>query len=146
MSEQLQDPIHVDWDVPILMDDGLELRADVFRPSAEGRYAVLMGCGPYAKGLHFEDGRPGPWRELCNKHPDVLAGSSHRYACWEHIDPEKWVPHGYVCIRVDSRGTGRSPGYVDHWSLRETKDLYDCIEWAGTQSWSNGKVGLTGIS
>ena len=145
MSEQ-RDEICVDWDVPIRMDDEVELRADVFRPAGEGRYAVLMGCGPYAKGLHFEDGRPGPWRELCNKHPDVLAGSSHRYACWEHIDPEKWVPHGYVCIRVDSRGTGRSPGYVDHWSPRETKDLYDCIEWAGTQPWSNGKVGLTGIS
>ena len=145
MSEQ-RDEISVDWDVPIRMDDGIELRADVFRPAAEGRYGVLMGCGPYAKGLHFEDGRAGPWRELCQKHPDVLAGSSHRYACWEHIDPEKWVPHGYVCVRVDSRGTGRSPGYVDHWSPRETKDLYDCIEWAGTQPWSNGKVGLTGIS
>jgi predicted acyl esterase len=145
MSE-VRDGICVEWDVPIRMDDGLDLRADVFRPAAAGRYAVLMGCGPYAKGLHFEDGRPGPWQALCRKHPDVLAGSSHRYACWEHIDPEKWVPHGYVCVRVDSRGTGRSPGYVDHWSPRETKDLYDCIEWAGTRAWSNGKVGLTGIS
>jgi predicted acyl esterase len=146
MMSDRHDDICVEWDVPIPMDDGLSLRADIFRPAAEGRYAVLMGCGPYAKGLHFEDGRPEPWRELCRNHPDVLAGSSHRYACWEHIDPEKWVPHGYVCIRVDSRGTGRSPGYVDHWSPRETKDLYDCIEWAGTQPWSNGKVGLTGIS
>jgi len=56
------------------------------------------------------------------------------------------VPEGYVCVRVDSRGAGRSPGYIDHFSPRETRDFYDCIEWAGVQPWSNGKVGLSGIS
>ena len=56
------------------------------------------------------------------------------------------MPHGYVCVRVDSRGCGRSPGYVEHWSPRETQDFADCIEWAGEQAWSNGKVGLNGIS
>ena len=35
---------------------------------------------------------------------------------------------------------------MEVWSPRETKDFHDCIEWAGTQSWSNGKVGLNGIS
>ena len=49
-------------------------------------------------------------------------------------------------MRVDSRGCGRSPGYVEHWSPRETKDFANCIEWAGMQPWSNGKVGLSGIS
>jgi putative CocE/NonD family hydrolase len=49
-------------------------------------------------------------------------------------------------VRVDSRGAGRSPGTIDHFSPRETKDLYHCIEWAGVQAWSNGKVGLNGIS
>jgi uncharacterized protein len=39
-----------------------------------------------------------------------------------------------------------SPGFLDVWSERETRDLYHCIEWAGTQPWSNGKVGLNGIS
>ena len=29
---------------------------------------------------------------------------------------------------------------------RETQDLYQCVEWAGTQPWSNGKVGINGIS
>jgi predicted acyl esterase len=62
------------------------------------------------------------------------------------VDPEKWVPDGYACVRVDSRGAGRSPGMLDVWSPRETLDLYDCVEWAGTQSWSNGKVGINGIS
>ena len=50
------------------------------------------------------------------------------------------------CIRVDSRGAGRSPGVIDIWSLREAQDLAQCVEWAGVQPWSNGKVGLNGIS
>ena len=45
-----------------------------------------------------------------------------------------------------SRGAGRSPGCLDVWSVREAQDLYQCIEWAGTQGWSNGKVGINGIS
>jgi len=61
------------------------------------------------------------------------------------VDPEKWVPHDYACVRVDSRGCGVSPGFIDHFSPRETKDFYDCIEWAGVQPWSNGKVGLDGV-
>jgi predicted acyl esterase len=51
-----------------------------------------------------------------------------------------------VCVRVDSRGAGWSPGVVDSWSPRETKDFHDCIEWCGTQPWSSGKVGINGIS
>jgi predicted acyl esterase len=62
------------------------------------------------------------------------------------VDPEKWVPSGYVVMRVDSRGAGRSPGYLDPFSPRETADLYACIEWAASQPWSSGKVGLNGIS
>ena len=56
------------------------------------------------------------------------------------------MPHGYACVRVDSRGCGRSPGHVDHFSPRETRDFYECIEWAGVQAWSNGRVGLDGVS
>ena len=128
------------------MDDGLVLRADVFRPPAAGKYPVILSYGPYAKGLHFEDGYPSAWRRMVETHPDVAAGSSNKYQNWEVVDPEKWVPDGYAVVRVDSRGTGRSPGYIDHFSPRETQDFHDCIEWAGVQAWSNGKVGLNGIS
>ena len=134
------------WDMPIEMDDGIVLRADVYRPCGEGRYPVILSCGPYGKGLAFQEGYPDQWRLMVAEHPDVAAGSSNRYQNWEACDPEKWVPDGYVCVRVDSRGTGRSPGYIDHFSPRETRDLYECIEWAAVQPWSNGKVGLSGIS
>jgi hypothetical protein len=143
---EVRDGMRIDWDVPIVMDDGLVLRADVFRPVFKGRYPVILSYGPYAKGLAFQDGYPSAWARMVEKHPDVTAGSSNLYQSWEVVDPEKWVPHDYVCVRVDSRGAGCSPGFIDHFSPRETKDFYDCVEWAGQQEWSNGKVGLNGIS
>jgi predicted acyl esterase len=145
-KSELRDGMRIDWDVPIAVDDGLVLRADVFRPPRAGRYPVILSYGPYAKGLAFQDGYPSAWNIMAEKHPDVTAGSSNKYQNWEVVDPEKWVPDGYACVRVDSRGAGRSPGYVDHFSPRETKDFYDCIEWAAAQAWCNGKVGLNGIS
>src|SRR5579872_2653331 len=138
--------MRIDFDVPIQVDDGTVLRADIFLPLAEGQYPVLLTYGPYAKGLSFQEGYPDQWNRMVAKHPDVAAGSSNRYQNWEVVDPEKWVPHGYACVRVDSRGAGRSPGFLDPWSPRETKDFAQCIDWAGTQPWSNGKVGLCGIS
>ncbi len=143
---ETRDGMWIDWNVPIAMDDGLVLRADVFRPLAQGRYPVILSYGPYAKGLAFQDGYPSAWQRMVDQHPDVSADSSNLYQSWEVVDPEKWVPHDYACVRVDSRGCGCSPGYIDHFSPRETKDFYDCIEWAAAQPWSSGKVGLNGIS
>jgi len=145
-KSDVRDGMRIDWDVPIKMDDGLVLRCDVYRPIQEGRYPVIMTYGPYGKYLHFEDLYPFQYHTMFQKHPDVPAGSTNKYQNWEVADPEKWVPDGYVCIRVDSRGAGRSPGIIDIWSARETKDFAICIDWAGEQFWSNGKVGLNGIS
>ena len=145
MSET-RDRMRIDWDVAIAMDDGLTLRGDLFRPVAEGRYPVILSYGPYAKGLAFQDGYPSAWTRMAEGHPDVTRGSTNKYQNWEVVDPEKWVPDGYACLRVDSRGCGRSPGYIDHFSPRETRDYYRCIEWAAAEPWCNGKVGLNGIS
>src|SRR3954470_9659166 len=138
--------MHVEWDAAVRMDDGLVLRADVFRPRETGRYPVILSYGPYAKGLHFEDGYPSAWRRMIETHPDVAAGSSNKYQNWEVVDPEKWVPDGYAVVRVDSRGAGRSPGYLCHNASRETRDIHLCIEWAAAQRWCTGKVGMNGIS
>jgi uncharacterized protein len=138
--------MQIDWDTPISMDDGVVLRADVFRPADAGKYPVILSYGPYAKGLSFQEGYRGNWARLIKAAPEVLRDSSNRYQSWELVDREKGVPDGYACVRVDSRGAGRSPGYLDVWSPREAQDLYQCIEWAGTQPWSNGKVGINGIS
>jgi predicted acyl esterase len=146
LKSEIRDGMQIDWDAPIEMDDGIVLRADVFRPAAHGEYPVILSYGPYAKGLAFQEAYKGNWARLIKAAPEVLTGSSNKYQNWELVDPEKWVPDGYACVRVDSRGAGRSPGLLDVWSPRETLDLYHCIEWAGMQPWSNGKVGVNGIS
>jgi predicted acyl esterase len=143
---EIRDGMRIDWDMPITMDDGTVLRCDIYRPVKEGRHPVLMTLGPYGKWLHFDDLYHEQWQRMCEIRPDVPTGSTNKYQCWEVVDPEKWVPDGYVCIRVDSRGAGRSPGVIDIWSLQEALDLAQCVEWAGTRPWSNGKVGLNGIS
>jgi len=146
MKTEIRDGMRIEWDVAIRMDDGIVLRADVFRPVGDGRYPAIVTYGPYAKGLDFKEGYPGNWARLIKAAPEVLEGSTGRYMNWEVVDPEKWVPDGYACVRVDSRGAGRSPGYLCHNNARENRDFHHCIEWAATQPWSSGKVGLCGIS
>ena len=146
VRSEVRDGMRIDWDGPIPMDDGVVLRADVFRPVADGKYPVILSYGPYAKGLAFQEAYRSAWTRMTAAYPETAAGSSNKYQNWELVDPEKWVPDGYACVRVDSRGAGRSPGHLDVWSAREARDLYDCVEWAGTQAWSNGKVGINGIS
>jgi uncharacterized protein len=143
---EIRDGMRIDWDALIEMDDGVVLRADVFRPLAEGQYPVILSYGPYAKGLAFQEGYKSAWVRMTTDYPEIAQGSSNKYQNWELLDPEKWVPDGYALVRVDSRGAGCSPGYLEVWSPREAKDLYECIEWAGTRPWSNGKVGINGIS
>ncbi len=144
---EIRDAMKITWDAPIPMDDGIVLRADVFRPVGDGRYPVFAYLRPLRKGTRVSRmATRTPGKTMACQHPDVVAGSSNFYQNWEVVDPEKWVPHGYACVRIDSRGCGRSPGFIDPFSPRETRDYAACIAWAGDQPWSNGKVGLYGIS
>ena len=146
LKSEIRDGMRIDWDMPIQMDDGLLLRADIFRPTHNKKCPVILSYGPYGKGLSFQEGYKTAWEIMERENPDVIRGSSNKYQNWEVVDPEKWVPDDYICIRIDSRGAGRSPGFMDHNNARETKDIHLCIEWAAKQSWCNGKVGMNGIS
>ena len=143
---EVRDGMRVTWHQPIHLDDGIVLRADVFRPVEEGRYPVILTYGIYAKGVAYQEGYPNQWGKMVADHPEILEGSTNQYQNWEVTDPERWIPDGYVCVRVDSRGAGWSPGFMQPNSPREIEDLYQCIEWAGNAPWSNGKVGMLGIS
>ena len=136
----------LDHDLDVPMRDGAQLKANVFRPLGEGRYPVLMTFGPYGKDIHFSQHQPAPWKNLQETAPEVFEQSTGKFMVFETPDPEAWVPHGYVVVRVDSRGACKSPGRLDVNSPAEFRDFHDAIEWAGEQPWSNGKVGLSGIS
>ena len=62
------------------------------------------------------------------------------------LQPTYWTKHGYVLLRVDERGFGQSPGFADTMSPQTASDFAQVIEWAATQPFCNGKVGLLGIS
>jgi predicted acyl esterase len=140
-------PMMVQKNVDVPVNDGLVLKANVYRPEGAGRHPVLMALGIYGKDAHFADAYKPLWDVLKRIYPGIDTGdTTGHWLRWENVDPERWVPHGYVVITVDARGTGMSPGFLDPLSPRETQDYHDAIEWAGVQPWSNGKVGLIGIS
>jgi uncharacterized protein len=137
----------VEKDVAIKMNDGNVLRANIYRPKAEGRFPVVMTHGVYGKDVHFADAFAPQWKRLHEIYPGMSSdGSTGQHLRWEVADPDRWVPDGYIIVTVDARGTGKSPGYLDPRSPRELQDFYDCVEWAAAQPWCNGKVGLLGIS
>ena len=125
--------IVIEKDVDVPMRDGARLRADVFRPDAAGRFPAILNLGPYQKDKLWIP-------------PDNLEEKPNPLMNWETINPHWWVPKGYAAVRVDGRGSGKSPGQCEPWSLAESIDFYDAIEWAAAQPWCSGKIGLSGIS
>ena len=123
----------VEKDVDVPMRDGARLKADVFRPDADGKFPAILNLGPYQKDKLWVP-------------PPTLEEKATPSMNWETVTPEWWVPKGYAAVRVDGRGSGKSPGQCEPWSLAEAIDFYDAIEWAAAQPWCNGKVGLSGIS
>src|SRR5664279_3509788 len=125
--------IVIEKDVVVPMRDGARLMADVFRPQGGERVPALLNLGPYQKDKLWVT-------------PDTLEEKPNPYMNWETANPLWWVPRNYACVRVDGRGSGKSQGQFEPWSLSEAIDFYDAIEWAAAQPWCNSKVGLTGIS
>ena len=111
--------IRVERNVAIPMRDGTALRADVFRPEPEGRYPVLLSRTPYSKSL------------------GNLAYS------W--LQPIRPASEGYVVVIQDVRGRFESEGTFRPFH-QELNDGFDTVEWAARQVWSNGRVGMYGLS
>lgn len=136
------DGMCIDYQVPVTMSDGAVLRADVFRPCDDGRYPVILSHGVYAKGLPFN----GPiywmqWDKLVVKDPSVLEGSTGKYQAWEVTDPERWIPHGYVVVRADSRGRGGRKDCSAREALSSTTTLPS--RWSGQRP-SRGAMARSG--
>jgi uncharacterized protein len=140
--------IQAEWDVPITVRDGTRLRANVFRPQvASGPVPVIMSAHPYGKDkipakTRSRRGVPMNYRLVLQ--PRTVQFSE--MTSWEAPDPAVWVPRGYAVVNADLRGAGTSEGVGDLFTESEAMDYFDLIEWAGTQSWSNGRVALDGVS
>jgi predicted acyl esterase len=129
----------IERDLAVPMRDGVEVYIDLFRPADRTPAAPLIGWSPYGKHA------PG---QLAKLYPSsgVETEWTSAYTAFEAPDPAYWVPRGYAVINADIRGTWYSQGRAVYCAPEEAEDFYDLIEWAGTQPWSNGKVGLSGVS
>ncbi len=131
------DSMTVEKDVRIPTSDGKYVLCDVFRPRTAGTYPVLLNSGPYGKDIPFDIQWPYEYER---------SAQQSEYMTIETVEPEVWVADGYAVVRIDQAGTGKSPGVIDVWSPRDTGYYYDAIEWAASQPWSTGKIGLIGVS
>ena len=108
----------------IAMPDGVRLSADLYLPTGgkrRERFPVLLEYLPYRK----HEGRKRNW-------------PLYSY----------FVKRGYVVAAVDIRGTGNSEGRIVpyEYSDIEHADGDVVIDWLSKQPWSNGNVGMFGIS
>lgn len=166
----------VERDVPVEMRDGVRLLVDVFRPIDATDLPTLLSYSPYGKhvrksfqmysgagqhevgrvageqavprhlnmysdDMYSDDGRPVG----VMPYADVKTELSH-YTLWEGPDPLFWCANGYTVVNADARGSWESEGTLTFQTRTEALDGYDLVEWAARQGWSNGRVGMTGVS
>lgn len=105
----------------IPMPDGTRLSARIWRPADEQPVPAILEYIPYRKRdlVRLRDER---------NHPFLAR-------------------HGYVCLRVDMRGSGDSEGHMpDMYDQHELDDARHVIKWIADQPWCNGRVGMFGTS
>lgn len=100
------------------MRDGVQLASDVWMPEAPGRYPTIVIRTPYLKTM------------------DLLEAPKRGAF---------WASKGYVLVIQDVRGRGDSEGQFSFFA-GDAEDGYDTIEWIAEQPWSNGRVGMMGVS
>ena len=120
--------------VRVTMRDGVKLRVDIYYPDAPGKFPTLLAISPYGKELQA---LPAPVRPYSPFHggESIEAGKT-----------EFWVSRGYVHVIADTRGSGYSEGEYCFYGRQEHEDGYDLVEWIALQPWSDGNVGMIGMS
>lgn len=138
-SISVENGVVVERDVPVTLRDGVNIFVDVFRPEEAAAVPPLVAWSPYGKHAPIQ-------YDKYFTTAGVAKGQVSTYTAFEAPDPMYWCPRGFAVVNVDPRGAWHSEGRMSYFSPDEADDYYDLIEWAGTQAWSNGKVGLAGVS
>ena len=98
------------------MRDGVRLATDIYLPQGKGPWPVILTRTPYDKRI---------------------AWGAEPYAFY--------LDAGFALAIQDCRGRFASEGAYRMF-LDDAQDGYDTVAWAAAQSWSTGKVGMTGRS
>jgi len=111
----------VEETVWITLADGTRLAARIWMPQGQGAFPAVLEFLPYRR----------------------RDGTSQR----DESTYPAFADAGIAGVRVDSRGSGDSDGlFDDEYSPHELSDATEVIAWIAAQPWSNGRVGMTGIS
>ncbi len=113
----------IDQKVMMPMRDGERLATDIYRPKGNAKVPIIFSRTPY----NFNTWGDGEMRTRTLE------------------DAYNAVTRGYAYVVQNERGRFFSEGEWDILGI-PTTDGYDAFEWMSTQSWSNGKIGLTGCS
>jgi len=130
-------------DLFVTMQDGVRLATNVFRPTVPGKYPVILSVTPYSKDK-LPDRKSMFFMRLAGVRFGNLCCS--RWTGFEAPDPLYWVKQGYVVMQSDVRGMHKSEGSASVLSDQDAQDYAALIAWAAAQTWSNGNVGLLGVS
>jgi putative CocE/NonD family hydrolase len=109
----------LDRGVQAVMRDGTTLVADVYRPDDAEKHPALVMRTPYDATMSFN--------------------------AFSALDPLKMAMRGYVVVIQDVRGRFASEGDYETYEL-EDDDGYDTVQWAAGLPWSDGHVGMFGLS
>jgi len=110
--------VKIEENVVVPMRDGINLRANVYRPNVDGKFAVILSRLPYGKDEPY---------------------------CAMPVHGRYWAKKGYACVMQDVRGKFASDGVFDPF-VNEVNDGYDTLNWIVRQPWCDGNIGMIGES
>jgi len=128
LSADRYDVVREKFAVP--MSDGVKLHIEVVHPDVRGRFGTILKLSPY-------HGVTNPLSE--DRDGDNILPKTDSLVNY-------FAPRGYAVAFADLRGTGLSEGCLDHMGKLDQKDAYAVVEWLAKRPWSNGRVGMIGIS
>ncbi len=134
--------VAIERDVKVKMSDGVELDLDIFRPAeSNAKFPVIFGAHPYSKSGQTEPIKVNSTSAMA-PHP----GEERTRGSLEAGDPYFYAKRGYVHALANVRGSGRSQGKFELLGPREIDDACELIVWLAKQKWSDGNVGMFGVS
>jgi uncharacterized protein len=119
----------VERDIIVMTRDGVGLMTDVYRPTGDGAFPVLLERTPYDKSAPSRSERTAAVARPCTR-AEVA---------------QYFVRNGYAVVYQDCRGRYKSGGRFTKY-LSEAEDGYDTLGWLVRQRWCNGRVGTFGLS
>lgn len=131
--------LEIERNKAVPLRDGTRIYVDLYRPAGRTTdLPLLLGWSPYGK--HRQTNQV--FWPASGVDPEWLSPLT----AFEAPDPVYWGRHGFAVAFADPRGAWLSEGDFHHNGLREAEDCFDVIQWLADQPWSNGRIGMSGVS